>query len=160
MGSHALLLSGWSRIFKNEASKYWLMGGAPIRCSFVAAFRKILVWGLYYLPFISSLSLHQIGDKIRKFISHNDTETVIHTSISSKFVNCNGLLCGLQNSAARLITRTKTSYYTYSSSFYNQSVRRSRTTTYDDRFFARACPRLWNQLPPTDYQTIQNFGFF
>ena len=63
-----------------------------------------------------SLSLHELS-KIRKFLSQKD---IVHAFISSKLDYCNGLLYGspsseiqklqrLQNAAARLITRTKTS---------------------------------------------------
>ena len=66
-----------------------------------------------------SLSLRQIG-KIRKFISQEDTERIVHAFISSKLDYCNGLLYGLpsneilklqrlQNSAARLVMKSKKS---------------------------------------------------
>ena len=66
-----------------------------------------------------SLSLHQIG-KIRKFITHESAERIVHAFVSSKLDYCNGILYGLpqnqiqklqrlQNSAARLVTRTKKS---------------------------------------------------
>ena len=66
-----------------------------------------------------SLSLHQIG-KIRKFITKEYAERIAHAFVSSKLNYCNGILYGLpqnqiqklqrlQNSAARLVTRTKTS---------------------------------------------------
>ena len=55
--------------------------------------------------------------KIRDCLTHNDTETLVHAFISSKLDFCNALLYGLpqclvdklqgvQNSAARLVTRT------------------------------------------------------
>ena len=66
-----------------------------------------------------SLSLHELS-KIRKFISQEDIERVVHAFFSSKLDYCNGLFYGLssseiqkfqrlQNSAARLITRAKKS---------------------------------------------------
>ena len=154
-----------------------------------------------------SLSLHQIG-KIRKFITQEYAERIVHAFlVSSKLDYCNGILYGLpqnqiqklqrlQNSAARLVARTKKSEHitpvlinlhwlpvqqriifklllnTYkalkgltpdylstpltvykparslrSSAAKNLSVPKSRTTTYGDRSFACACPKLWNQLP-------------
>ncbi len=56
--------------------------------------------------------------KIRDCLTHNDTETLVHAFISSKLDFCNALLYGLpqcvvdklqrvQNSAARLVTRTR-----------------------------------------------------
>ena len=153
-----------------------------------------------------SLSLHQIG-KIRKFITQEYAERIVHAFVSSKLDYCNGILYGLpqnqiqklqrlQNSAARLVTRTKKSEHitpvlinlhwlpvqqriifklllnTYkalkglapdylstlltvykparslrSSAAKNLSVPKSKTTTYGDRSFACAFPKLWNQLP-------------
>ena len=66
-----------------------------------------------------SLSLHQIG-KIRKFITHEYAERIVQALVSSKLDYCNGIFYGLlqnqiqklqrlQNSAARLVTRTKMS---------------------------------------------------
>ena len=66
-----------------------------------------------------SLSLHELS-KIRKFLSQQDTERVVHAFISSKLDYCNGLLYGLpsseiqklqrlQNAATGLLTRTKKS---------------------------------------------------
>ena len=66
-----------------------------------------------------SLSLHQIG-KIRKFITQEYAERIVHAFVSSKLDYCNGILYSLQQnqiqklqrlqkSAARLVTRTKTS---------------------------------------------------
>ena len=63
------------------------------------------------------LPLHQIG-KIRKFISQELTERIVHAFIFSKLDYCNGLLYGLpsneikklqrlRNSASSLIVRTK-----------------------------------------------------
>ena len=152
-----------------------------------------------------SLSLHQIG-KIRKFITQEYAERIVHAFVSSKLDYCNGILYGLpqnqiqklqrlQNSAARLVTRTKKSEHITpvlinlhwlpvqqriifkfllntckalkglapdylstlltvykptrslrSSAAKNLSVPKSRTTTYVDRSFACACPKLWNQL--------------
>ena len=64
----------------------------------------------------SSNGLYKIG-KIRQFLNQNITERLIHAFVMSRLDNCNGLLYGLpdsllvklqriQNSAARLITRT------------------------------------------------------
>ena len=64
-----------------------------------------------------SLSLHQIG-KIRKFGTREYAERIVHAFVASKLDYCNGILYGLlqnqvqklqrlQNSAARLVTRTK-----------------------------------------------------
>ena len=66
-----------------------------------------------------SLSLHQIG-KIRKFITQEYAERIVHSFVSSKLDYCYGILYGLpqnqiqklqrlQNSAARIVTRTKKS---------------------------------------------------
>jgi hypothetical protein len=64
-----------------------------------------------------SFSLYRIG-RIRKFLSRTDTERLIHAFVSSRLDYCNSLLYNiptplirrlqlLQNSAARLVTRTR-----------------------------------------------------
>ena len=155
-----------------------------------------------------SLSLHQIG-KIRKFITQEYAERIVHAFVSSKLDYCNGILYGLlqnqiqklkrlQNSAPRLVTRTKKSEHitpvlinlhwlpvqqkiifkvlldpykalnglapdylltllivykptcslrSSAANTCNLSVPKSRTTTYGDRSFTYACPKLCNQLP-------------
>ncbi len=65
--------------------------------------------------------LYNIG-KIRKFLSQPSTEQLVHAFITSKIDYCNALFCGLpssligrmqgiQNVAARIITRSKASDY-------------------------------------------------
>ena len=65
----------------------------------------------------ASFGLHKIG-KIRHYLDSSTTEKLIHAFVSSHLDNCNSLLYGLpdsqisklqriQNSAARLITRSK-----------------------------------------------------
>lgn len=65
----------------------------------------------------ASKSIRDIG-KIRKYLSPNHTERLVHAFISSKLDYCNSLLFGLpssdicklqriQNTAARLVSRTK-----------------------------------------------------
>ncbi|PIK60387.1 hypothetical protein BSL78_02685 [Apostichopus japonicus] len=67
----------------------------------------------------ASSALHKIG-KIRRCLDQQTAETLVHAFVSSRVDNCNSLLYGLpdqqvnklqriQNSAARLITRTKRS---------------------------------------------------
>ena len=54
-------------------------------------------------------------DTIRRFLSHNHCETLIHAFVTSRIDYCNSLLSGLpqqllqhvQNAAARLLTYTK-----------------------------------------------------
>ena len=64
----------------------------------------------------ASLALHKIG-KIRNCLDQKTTEMLVHAFVSSRLDNCNSLLYGLpdchlnklqriQNSAARLVTRT------------------------------------------------------
>ena len=67
----------------------------------------------------ASFALYKIG-RIRNFLNQKSTEILIHTFITSRLDQCNSLLYGLpdshiaklqriQNSAARLVTRTR--YY-------------------------------------------------
>ena len=65
----------------------------------------------------ASFGLHKIGS-IRRYLDQSATERLIHAFVMSRIDNCNGLLYGLsdlllgrlqriQNSAARLVTRTR-----------------------------------------------------
>ena len=67
----------------------------------------------------ASYSLYKIG-RIRHFLNEKSTETLIHAFITCRLNQCNSLLYGLpdthiarlqriQNSAARLVTRTRSS---------------------------------------------------
>ena len=65
----------------------------------------------------ASFGLYKIGS-IRRYLDQSATERLIHAFVMSRIDNCNGLLYGLsdlllgrlqriQNSAARLVTRTR-----------------------------------------------------
>ena len=67
----------------------------------------------------ATLSIRNIG-RLRKYLNQADTERLVHAFVTSKLDSCNSILFGLpsyqieklqrvQNSAARLVTRTKKS---------------------------------------------------
>ena len=78
---------------------------------------------------LASLALRNIG-RVRKYLDQTSTERLVHAFISSRLDYCNSLLYGLpakeisklqglQNSAAMLVTRTKTREHMHSSVFYS-----------------------------------------
>ena len=71
----------------------------------------------------ASFALWRIG-KIRNLLDQSSTEKLVHAFITSRLDYCNSLLYGLpnyqvknlqliQNSAARLVSKTKKSYHIY-----------------------------------------------
>ena len=66
-----------------------------------------------------SLAIRNIG-RIRKYLNQADCEKLVHSFVTSRLDSCNSILCGLpesqisklqriQNTAARLVTKTKKS---------------------------------------------------
>ena len=152
---------------------------------------------------------------MRKYLNQRSTERLVHAFITSRLDYCSSLLYGLpakeinklqrlQNSAARLVTRSKIREHitpilfklhwlpvtfklllmtfkiihnyapkyltellesysprrTLRSGSQNQLVvPRSSTTTYGDRTFSVAAPKLWNSLPVT-FKDIESLHIF
>ena len=189
-------------------------------CNLRAIFDKHLTMSCHINKICRSafLALRNIG-RMRKYLNQQSTERLVHAFIMSRLDHCNSLLYGLlakeinklqrlQNSAARLVTRSKIREHitpilsklhwlpvkqriifkllmmtfkithndapkyltellesysprrTLRSRFQHQLVvPRSSTTTYGDRAFSIAAPKLWNSLPVTfnDIDSLDTF---
>ena len=188
-------------------------------CNLGAMFDKHLTMPSHINKICRTASLALRNSRVRKYLNQQNAELLVHAFITSRLDYCSSLLYGLpakeinklqrlQNSAARLVTRSKIRKHitpilfklhwlpvkqritfklllmtfkiihnyapkyltellesysprrTIRSGSQNQLVvPRSSTTTYGDRTFSIAAPKLWNSLPVTlkDIESLHIF---